>query len=304
MVDMDHSPAATRWSPQLVRELTAADVSPASAARELAAHGVPVFPCAPGQKRPLTAHGFHDASSDLGTVSRWWSLWPTANLGIPTGSISGIDVVDVDVHAAGSGFDSFQKAQRAGIVSNWAWQVRTPSGGLHAYFLRWHDHEQRSWQLPGRHLDFRGDGGYVVAPPSRVVAADGNEHGYDLLALASDQPRSVNGDALRNFLDPPRQLGPPSELPNASARPDKLAAWVATRPEGDRNGGLFWAACRMAESSYPLQSAAAVLVDAAQSAGLSDREATATIRSAYRIAARLGPVNATGPTRAVEAVRL
>ncbi len=180
VVDMDHPTATTRWSPQLVRDLTAADVSPASAARELAAHGIPVFPCAPGQKRPLTAHGFHDASSNPGNVSRWWSLWPTANLGIPTGSISGIDVVDVDVHAAGSGFDSFQKAQRAGIVSNWAWQVRTPSGGLHAYFLRWHDHEQRSWQLPGHHLDFRGDGGYVgvrvavvqdraLAPPAGLI---------------------------------------------------------------------------------------------------------------------------------------
>jgi hypothetical protein len=301
---MDHSTATTCWSPQLVRDLTAADVSPASAARELAAHGVPVFPCAPGLKRPLTPHGFHDATSDPGTVSRWWSLWPTANLGIPTGAPSGIDVVDVDVHAGGSGFASFQKAHQAGIVSGWAWQVKTPSGGLHAYFLRWHNQEQRSWQLPGHHLDFRGDGGYVIAPPSCVVAADGQEHGYDLVALASHQPRSVNGDALRSFLEPPRRVAPPRDLPAADARPDKLAAWVASRPEGDRNGGLFWAACRMAESSYPFQTTAAVLGDAAKSAGLSDREATATIRSAYRIATRLGSVSPAGPTRAVEAVRL
>lgn len=301
---MNRSTDTTRWSPQLVRDLAAPDTSLASASRALAAHGIPVFPCAPGEKRPLTPHGFHDATLDLGTVSRWWSMWPTANLGIPTGAASGIDVVDVDVHAGGSGFSSFERAQHAGLVSNWAWQVRTPSGGLHAYFLRWHDQEHRSWQLPGCHVDFRGDGGYVIAPPSRVVVVEGNDRGYDLVAVASHQPRSVDGTALRNFLEPPRRHAPPPDLPSAAARPDKLAAWVATRPEGDRNGGLFWAACRMAESNYPFQTAVGVLGEAAQSIGLSDREAVATIRSAYRIATRLGQANPAGPTRAVEAVTL
>ena len=300
---MNRSTDTTRWSPQLVRDLAAPDTSLASASRALAAHGIPVFPCAPGEKRPLTPHGFHDATAEPGAVSRWWSAWPTANLGIPTGAASGIDVVDVDVHSGGSGFGTFEKAQRAGLVSDWAWQVRTPSGGLHAYFLRWHAEEHRSWQLPGHHLDFRGDGGYVIAPPSRVVVADGSERGYELVALASHQPRSIDGTALRDFLEPPRRHAP-VDLPSASARPDKLAAWVTSRPEGDRNGGLFWAACRMAESNYPFQTAAGVLGEAAQHAGLSDREAAATIRSAYRIATRLGPVNPAGPTRAVEAVTL
>lgn len=103
-----------------------------------------------------------------GPVSRWWLLWPTANLGILTGAASGIDVVDVDVHAGGSGFGAFERARHAGLVSNWAWQVTTPSGRLHAYFLRLHDREQRSWQLPGHHIDSGGHGGYVVAPPPRV----------------------------------------------------------------------------------------------------------------------------------------
>lgn len=301
---MNPSTATTRWSPQLVRDLAAPEVSPASAARNLAAHGIPVFPCAPGEKRPLTPHGFHDATAEPRPVSRWWSTWPTANLGIPTGAASGIDVVDVDVHVGGSGFGAFEKAQHAGLVSSWAWQVRTPSGGLHAYFLRWPGQEHRSWQLPGHHVDFRGDGGYVIAPPSRVVVADGSERGYELVALASHQPRSIDGTALRNFLDPPRRHAPPPDLPSAGARPDKLADWVASRPEGDRNGGLFWAACRMAESNYPFQTAADVLGEAAQQAGLSDREAAATIRSAYRIATRLGSANPAGPTRAVEAVTL
>jgi hypothetical protein len=60
----------------------------------------------------------------------------------------------------------------------------------------------------------------------------------------------------------------------------------------------------MAESNYPFQTAVAVLGEAAQTAGLSDREAGATIRSAYRIATRLGSATPAGPTRAVEAVAL
>ncbi|MGD9960460.1 primase alpha helix C-terminal domain-containing protein, partial [Nocardioides sp.] len=88
------------------------------------------------------------------------------------------------------------------------------------------------------------------------------------------------------------------------ARPDKLAAWVASRPEGGRNGGLFWAACRMAEEGHDLSTTTSLLGEAAYAAGLPEREAMATIRSAYRIATRLGPANEPRPTQAVEAVGL
>jgi hypothetical protein len=89
-------------------------------------------------------------------------VWPDANLGIPTGTPSGIDVVDVDVHTTGSGFPAFERARGAGLADGWAWLVRTPSGGVHAYFLRRTGGGQRSWQIPSQHVDFRGDGGYIV----------------------------------------------------------------------------------------------------------------------------------------------
>ena len=93
-------------------------------------------------------------------------------------------------------------------------------------------------------------------------------------------------------------------MPAVGARPDKLAAWVASRPEGGRNGGLFWAACRMAEEGHDLSTTTSLLGEAAYAAGLPEREAMATIRSAYRIATRLGPASAPRPTSAVEAVGL
>lgn len=282
-----------------------------SAAALLARAGIPVFPCAPGGKQPLTRRGFHDTSADPARVAAWWRRWPEANLGLPTGAASGVDVVDVDVHPGGSGFSAFEQARSAGFLEGWAWLVRTPSGGLHAYFLRTSARsatEQRSWQVPNRHVDFRGDGGYIVVPPSKVAQPDGALHGYHLIAVAQHQPRPVAAAGLRAFLDPPRPMRAPSNMPAVGARPDRLAAWVSSRPEGARNHGLFWAACRMAEGRHGLATASSLLGDAACSAGLGEREALTTIRSAYRIATRLGPAKPAGdvgrPTAAVEAVRL
>ena len=266
--------------------------------------GVPVFPCVPYGKRPLTTGGFHDATAEAGQLTDWWRRWPDANLGMPTGRASGVDVVDVDVHRGGSGFPAFERARAAGFVAGWAWLVRTSSAGVHAYFPRSGLAEQRSWQAPNEHVDFRGDGGYIILPPSRVATADETVHCYALIAVSQHQPQSVDARGLRALLNPPRPIRGPSNMPELGTRPDKLAAWVAARPEGARNHGLFWAACRMAEEGHRFDAAASLLGDAAQSAGLTEREALTTIRSAYRIAARLGPVTAARPTTAVEAVGL
>ncbi|MBJ7353949.1 MAG: bifunctional DNA primase/polymerase [Thermoleophilaceae bacterium] len=296
--------ATARWSPRLLSDIVdAPDL--ATAAEHLGTRGIPVFPCLPGGKSPLTTHGFQDASADPDAINLWWRRQPDANIGVPTGGAGGIDVVDVDVHQTGSGFAAFEHARQAGFVEGWAWLVRTPSGGLHAYFLRVSETEQRSWQLPSRHIDFRGDGGYIIVPPSQVTGEDGVTGTYQRIAVAEHhRPSPVDAAGLRGFLDPPRPTRPPTDMPVVGARPDKLAAWVASRPEGGRNGGLFWAACRMAEDGHDLSATVSLLGEAAYGAGLSEREAMATIRSAYRIATRLGPATQPRRTSAVEAVGL
>lgn len=296
----------SRWSPDLVGSLRVA-AGPEAAARLLASAGVPVFPCVPLEKRPLTEHGFHDASTDPSLVDGWWSRWPEANVAMPTGVPSGVDVVDIDVHASGDGFAALDQARAAGILGTPAWVVSTPSSGLHACFLR-EGCEQRSWQVPSRHIDFRGDGGYVVLPPSTVTQEDGTVRRYSIQSVATRHPDPVDAAELRRFLKPVRPQRPPADLPSIGARPDRLAAWVSSRTEGGRNHGLFWASCRMAEAGERFDVAAHVLGDAAQVSGLSEREALTTIQSAYRIANRLGPGTCSGrspgPTRASEGVRL
>ena len=57
--------------------------------------GYPVFPCVPGQKAPLTQHGFHDATTDVGRIEAWWRKHPQANIAIPTPGLQLITAADL-----------------------------------------------------------------------------------------------------------------------------------------------------------------------------------------------------------------
>ena len=260
----------------------AADPRPVSVvARELAAAGVPVFPCLPGGKRPLTTHGFHDANTDLEQITAWWHKHPEANLAVPTGAASGVVVVDVDVHGPVDGYRAFERAHRTGPVSGWQLLVATPSAGMHAYYPATPDREQRSWQAARAGIDFRGDGGYIVVPPSTVSTA-GTSAGYRVRRINSGATSVLDADRLREFLDRrPTSSGRSGREVERSADVSRLAAWVAGRGEGERNRGLFWAACRLAENNMPAPEALEVLAAAATEAGLGEREITATVHSAY-----------------------
>jgi hypothetical protein len=256
------------------------------AAAAYARAGLAVFPCVPGEKRPLTEHGFTDASADPARVASWWRRWPEANIGVATGRAGGFDVVDIDVHPGGSGFPALRRARQAGLVDGWAVLVRSPSGGVHLYFPVEPDRGQRSWALPKAHVDFRGVGGYVIVPPSQVTTEHGARRGYRLIVSGRD-PRPVEAGELRRLLDPPRPrqpLRPGIGLAGRSG--ERLGAWLAGQPEGNRNRALFWAACRQAEAGVPQDEARRVLGSAAERTGLGEREIDATLASAYRTTTR------------------
>ncbi|WP_285624326.1 bifunctional DNA primase/polymerase [Kineosporia sp. NBRC 101677] len=242
------------------------------AALKLAEGGMQVFPCAPGTKRPMTAHGFLDATSDRDQIRSWWSASPTANLAMTTGWGS-FDVLDVDVRATGSGYPSLWRLAEAGIVEGHRFEVQTPSGGLHLYFT---GTDQPSGRLAEHHLDFKANGGYVLMPPSVI---DGAQYRLTYRSAAR-HTTTLNWQAARQFLQPPAP--PPS--PRVVARQQAadigaLSRWVSRLPEGHRNSGLFWAACRAAEHGIDDLSP---LAQAAMDAGLPMREATNTIASALR----------------------
>jgi hypothetical protein len=192
-------------------------------------------------------------------------------------------VVDIDVKPAGTGYAAFNQARAARITTGWAAVVRTPSGGAHVYYPATPGRVQSCWQTAAR-VDFRGDGGYVIAPPS--VADTGG--GYVLVSGAD--PAGVarlDADSLRAQVSPrperrpmPRLPGPARDAGGADA--ERIAAWVARRGPGERNASLFWAANRLAEAGLTPTETLDALGPAAEHAGLDQREITATIGSAYR----------------------
>jgi Bifunctional DNA primase/polymerase, N-terminal len=140
------------------------------AALAYAGRGVPVFPCEPGGKRPLTRNGHWDATTDRRAIERWWRRQPSANVAVPTGKKSGIVVLDVDADDGGS--ESLTKLERAGAPVPKTARTRTGGGGIHVFFRYPGGTEIRnSAGLLGAGLDVRGEGGYVVVPPSRTQSS-------------------------------------------------------------------------------------------------------------------------------------
>lgn len=129
-------------------------------------NGYPVFPCGPN-KKPLVKWS-REATMDLKQIEVWWTRWPSAMIGIPTGARSGLFVVDIDVKSDVNGFHTMEKngwTLPAEVV-----EVVTPSGGRHFYFTFAGERNSASKIGPG--IDTRGEGGFIIAPPSRPDCED------------------------------------------------------------------------------------------------------------------------------------
>lgn len=157
------------------------------AALHYAAQGVPVFPCNPETKAPLIeadkdengepivgTGGFYKATTDADRIRSWWTQWPDALIGMPTGPASGVDVLDLDLKNGKDGFAALPGWRDRSPVIVW-----TPSGGAHLWFKSDGTIPSTSGKIaPG--IDTRGMGGYAIVPPSwngkaAYYFANGNE---------------------------------------------------------------------------------------------------------------------------------
>ena len=140
------------------------------AALAYAHRSTPVFPCEPGGKAPLTYSGFWDATTDARRIKAWWDRWPYANVGVPTGERSGLLVLDVDSREGGP--ESLTALERINGLLPKTSKARTGGGGVHVFF-RYPAGEavRNSAGRLGPGLDVRGEGGYVVVPPSRTQSS-------------------------------------------------------------------------------------------------------------------------------------
>jgi hypothetical protein len=133
-----------------------------------------VFPCweivlgGKKAKRPRTENGLLDATTDVKQIEAWWNRWPGSLIGLPTGVVNGIYVLDVD--AIGEHRNDGLSVMAALEVEHGmldSFRVKTASGGVHVYYQMIDGLKSSSGGFaPG--IDTRGDGGYVIAPGSAL----------------------------------------------------------------------------------------------------------------------------------------
>lgn len=216
----------------------------ASAWSDYAGEGIPIIPLKPRGKAPLTKNGYKDATSDPEILAVWAEKWPDANIGIRTGRMSGLLVLDVDPPKGG--IESLKKleAEEGSCASDW----EVASGdGSHRYFrdrssleLRNTTGEIGGKPYPG--LDIRGEGGYIVAPPSihpngnayRWVKQEG-EAPFAPIFLYKPPKKEANKP-----LAPLTQPGTPSSvaLAYAEAVLEREIKALSSTTEGSRNDAL------------------------------------------------------------------
>ena len=147
-----------------------------NAALDYAAKGYPVFPALMinGQKKPLVKWGKGEddhpdltkrrATTDPETIKAWWARWPLAMIGMPTGKPSGVVVLDIDRKNGVDGLANLRAVSIDPYALSPVISI-TPSGGLHV-FMRYTGPLKNSAGILAEGVDTRGDGGYIILPPS------------------------------------------------------------------------------------------------------------------------------------------
>ena len=130
-----------------------------SAALALAERGRPVFPCGV-DKRPVTRHGFHDATTDPQVIRAMFTIPGAELIGVPTGEASGLDVLDIDPRHGGMAWLAENRRRLRRTRTH-----RTRSGGLHLIY-RHADGVRNSASRIAPGVDVRGSGGYFISIPS------------------------------------------------------------------------------------------------------------------------------------------
>jgi hypothetical protein len=255
-----------------------------TAACSLGRQGYRVFPCKP-DKSPATRNGFKDAACDPVGIELLWRQHPNVLVGVATGAIGGIAVLDIDLGKHPEA-QAWWEVHRDRLLP--ARIHRTRSGGLHLIYRHRPGLACSAGRI-NRGIDVRADGGYIVWWPGAglEVVADGGIQPWPewLMPLVEPPPApSISQRAIA--------ARTPGDLRPTLHRAIGIVRAVLDAKEGERNRLLFWATCRVRDMHVAdeLDHAAGMQVldalrKAAAEVGLSQREIDRTITSAMRGAA-------------------
>lgn len=234
---------------------------------------LPIFPCR--NRRPTCPGGFKAATTDPVAIAVLWQNYSGSGcqVGVATGSVSGIDILDIDPRHGG---DRWFHQHRAEIPTTRTHE--TPGGGWHLVFQ--HSPGLRCTNsVVARGVDVKADGGYVVWHPKsglRVLCEGPVAEWPEWILEAARENLHNGGGCIRegqcpNDPDPNRTHPPPTR--NLSRRVERILLIVETAQPGTRNKALFWSACQLRDivlSEHRLEPKVAVqlLISAAMLCGL------------------------------------
>lgn len=237
--------------------------------------------CESPGKHPRTKNGLNDATTDTGQIMRWWNRWPEANIGIRTGYASGIFVLDIDSPEA---LEQLRSTSQNLPTDS----CRQKTGRGWQYFFKVPDFPvKNSTGKIATDIDVRGEGGYVVVPPSRHIS------GRTYTWLLDTEPGLAPDWLLSELAATPR-VEHPTHSRSASPTVNSHYTQAALRGEvermaqaipGTRNDTLNRAAFslgRLEGQGLPRNEAEAQLVATAVDIGLTDTAARRTFASGWR----------------------
>lgn len=227
-----------------------------------------------GEKTPLISNGFRGATRFIHIVNRWFSDWPDAAIGLPTGKDAGFFVLDIDNKPGGAnGFEWLAEMEaKHGPLPETA-RVKSPNGGEHVYF-KYVEGTRNRGNL-GAGADIRSEGGYVVAAGS--VMSDGRAYRW-----------AVDTNGIPDISDAPawlldlvvRKEQPHRDIPHETAHTnsayvnaaiDRELADLAATGMGNRNNALndcsFALGTFVGAGALPESEARALLQDVARGWG-------------------------------------
>jgi len=252
------------------------------AALAYARRGWPVFPCEPGGKRPLgklAPHGLRDATIDTKQIREWWSTEPKANIGLVTGV--NFDVLDIDGEAGRSSVARAVSRHGCLAISP---VTLTGGGGGHYLYLPTGARCRIGFL---DHVDWKAEGGYIVAPPS--VHPNGAR--YEWVLTPDEVPIEAAPEWLVALVSAPpvaaNRAGVTVRQGHATAYGRRAledeCGRVALTPEGRRNpqvnASAFAIGQLVGSGLLDAEEAGQALLKAAMLSGLGEDEATRTIRS-------------------------
>ncbi len=222
------------------------------------AMGFSVIPVQKNKKPYIAWEKYQKEKAGPDLIKEWWEKWPNANVAIVTGEISGIDVIDIDSQ---KGMDALDEMLPDSLVTPIS---RTPREGWHYYHLSRNGLSNAAGFIEG--CDFRGNGGYIIAPPS--IGENGNPYYWMPDMSIEKTPLAPLPDSIMNVL---------------KDAPPKLQEGNIGFNQGVRDDTIFHVAWGMAKGGMSREEVAQATIQFAKSCNppFSKKDALIKVKSAF-----------------------